>query len=392
MATPFIVILCAVFFTSILSGVLGMAGGMVLMGVLLWLLPVQQAMILHAVAQFFANGSRAFIHREHIVYRALAPYFLGMAAVLALAVVVSFIPDKRLVLFILGVMPFAAYAVPKKMALDFLKPLHGFICGALVTTAHVTAGVSGPLLDIFFQSQSMNRHQNVATKAFTQAASHVAKFIYFGFLLGAAGDAFAGITPLFCAAIVLMAVAGTALSRHILSRISDKQFYKITQVVLFIIGAVYLVQAATYDGARIKLYESEVVVMGADWSENIMPGWLLLPSQHAAGWPDAALFRDGKVRTALIAVGAEQEKRDLAALERVLMSRGIRPVFLLASDVAGRADEVMADNAVTLAKTDTAGCALERAIIEAVIANKNLRDIFDVPALAWRVKNSKDCK
>lgn len=45
-------IIFAVFGTSILSGILGMAGGMILMGVFAAVLPVQQAAILHAIAQF----------------------------------------------------------------------------------------------------------------------------------------------------------------------------------------------------------------------------------------------------------------------------------------------------------------------------------------------------
>jgi hypothetical protein len=43
--------------TSFISGIFGMAGGMVLMGILLLLLSVEQAMVIHGVAQFASNGS-----------------------------------------------------------------------------------------------------------------------------------------------------------------------------------------------------------------------------------------------------------------------------------------------------------------------------------------------
>ncbi len=42
--------------TALLSGVFGMAGGLILIGVLLTLFPVPQAMILHAVTQMASNG------------------------------------------------------------------------------------------------------------------------------------------------------------------------------------------------------------------------------------------------------------------------------------------------------------------------------------------------
>ena len=45
--------------TSFLSGIFGMIGGLVLMGVLLLFLPVPAAMTLHAITQMTANGWRA---------------------------------------------------------------------------------------------------------------------------------------------------------------------------------------------------------------------------------------------------------------------------------------------------------------------------------------------
>src|SRR5579864_2185124 len=43
-------------FTALLSGIFGMAGGLILIGVLLTLFPVPQAMVLHAVTQMASNG------------------------------------------------------------------------------------------------------------------------------------------------------------------------------------------------------------------------------------------------------------------------------------------------------------------------------------------------
>src|SRR5260370_26461227 len=46
-------------FTALLSGVFGMAGGLILVGVLLVVMPLPQAMVLHAAPQMAANGCRA---------------------------------------------------------------------------------------------------------------------------------------------------------------------------------------------------------------------------------------------------------------------------------------------------------------------------------------------
>ena len=55
--------------TSLLSGVFGMAGGLILVGVLLVVMPLPQAMVLHAVTQMASNGWRALLWRQHIVWK-----------------------------------------------------------------------------------------------------------------------------------------------------------------------------------------------------------------------------------------------------------------------------------------------------------------------------------
>lgn len=101
-----IIILISVLVTSFLSGILGMAGGMVLMGVLTWILPVQQAMMLHATSQFFSNCSRAVIHREHIHFRSLRFYIAGLACSLIVFSLVHFMPGKFAVFLMMGIGPF----------------------------------------------------------------------------------------------------------------------------------------------------------------------------------------------------------------------------------------------------------------------------------------------
>ncbi len=232
-----------VFLTSILSGILGMAGGMVLMGVLVWLLPVQQAMILHAIAQFFANGSRAFIHRSHIYKKTLLPYFAGMLTTFAIFAFVAFVPPKPLVFLLLGVGPFLSFMLPKNLKLDFTKPRQAYACGFITSGFQLTGGVSGPLLDMFFQTRALTRHQTVATKAFTQAVSHIMKFLYFGFWVSTFSVAAAGLPLWLCLGVIPMALCGSHVSKYILEKLTDTHFYKATQIALFVIGTVYLTRA-----------------------------------------------------------------------------------------------------------------------------------------------------
>ena len=76
-----ILVLLCVLLTSTLSGVVGMAGGMILMAFLVTVLPVASAMILHGTVQSIANGSRFWLLRKNMVWLVIPPYLLGTALV-----------------------------------------------------------------------------------------------------------------------------------------------------------------------------------------------------------------------------------------------------------------------------------------------------------------------
>src|SRR5256885_17191384 len=65
--------------TAFLSGLFGMAGGMILIGVLLMLMPLPTAMVLHAITQMASNGWRAFLWRAAISGGAGGRFLFGAA-------------------------------------------------------------------------------------------------------------------------------------------------------------------------------------------------------------------------------------------------------------------------------------------------------------------------
>ncbi len=224
--------------TSFISGILGMAGGMILMGVLLALLPLPAAMMLHGVVQLASNGWRALLLRREIDWRVTAGYACGTLVALALFVAARLVVDKATALLLLGLTPFAALALPQRWHLDVQRRGHAFACGLLCLALSLTAGLSGPVLDVFFVRSNMSRHAVVATKAVTQSLSHALKVIYFGGVM-ATGDA--GVPPWLAATLVLLAVAGTSLSRRVLERISDTSFRQWTRWAVLTMGLVYLI-------------------------------------------------------------------------------------------------------------------------------------------------------
>lgn len=60
------IILVAALFTSFVSSIFGMLGGLLLMAVLITLMSTGPAMVLHGLIQFASNGYRAFLNRKDI--------------------------------------------------------------------------------------------------------------------------------------------------------------------------------------------------------------------------------------------------------------------------------------------------------------------------------------
>ncbi|OXE36931.1 MAG: hypothetical protein CGW95_04695 [Phenylobacterium zucineum] len=241
-ATGLILTLLA-FLTSTLSGVFGMAGGLVLMGGLAFLMPVSAAFVTHGVLQLVANGWRAILHARHVrwgivAYYALAAVTAGMAVAL-----ITFTPSKMLLFLMLGLVPGLLWIPQAWLRLDAARPLHALTSGFLVTGLNLTAGVAGPLLDIFFVRTAMTRHAVVATKAATQVFSHLAKILVYGAPLFTAGARGLPTWPVFALAIPL-SMLGTAVGGRILDRMSDVNFKAWTRWIVTGVGVTYVIQAA----------------------------------------------------------------------------------------------------------------------------------------------------
>lgn len=156
--TPLLLgLLALVVTTSFIGGVFGMAGGMILMGVLLLYLPVPAAMVLHAVTQMSSNGWRALLWGKYIVWPILGRYMIGLAASLAIFALVRFVPDRALVLLLLGLSPFVVVVLPERFALQADRRGGAEICGLLCSALQFLSGVSGPSLDIFFVRTVLDR-------------------------------------------------------------------------------------------------------------------------------------------------------------------------------------------------------------------------------------------
>lgn len=228
------ILLVSVLLTSILSGILGMAGGMILMAILVSVVSVSAAMMIHGAVQATANGSRAWFLRTHIQWHILPAYGLGAALTLCAFWALTLVPDASVILIIVGLLPWLARLIPKLRGLDVCHRPTAFLCGAVVTSAQLFAGASGPLLDVFYLNSPLNRYQVIASKALTQTLGHLLKLVYYGLIIGVVD----GIPWWFYAIAMGAAVTGTRIGTRALERISDARFRQISSYVILFIAAV----------------------------------------------------------------------------------------------------------------------------------------------------------
>ena len=223
--------------TAFLSGLFGMAGGLILIGVLLTILPLPSAMVLHAITQMASNGWRAFLWRRISAGGRSFVYLIGCGLALGAWSLTRYVPDKPIALLMLGITPFMARMTPAGIKPNpdsvWQGSFYGFICMGLM----LMTGVSGPLMDTFFLGGKFGRKEVVATKATCQVASHFVKLIYFGGII----DQAASLDPVLAAVAVAASMLGTTLARRLLEAMSDAQFRTwanrlITTIACYYIG------------------------------------------------------------------------------------------------------------------------------------------------------------
>jgi uncharacterized membrane protein YfcA len=223
--------------TSFLSGIFGMAGGLILIGVLLTLMPLPAAMVLHAITQMASNGWRALLWRRHIRWRPVSVYLIGCAVALAIWSITRYVPEKPIALLLLGITPFMARLTPSSLRPNPDSVWQGTFYGTVCMGLMLMTGVSGPLMDTFFLGAKFDRRAIVATKATCQVASHFTKLIYFGGIISQA----ATLDPVLAAVAVAASMLGTTLARRILEAMTELQFRTWANRLITTVACYYIV-------------------------------------------------------------------------------------------------------------------------------------------------------
>ncbi|MCP3935980.1 MAG: sulfite exporter TauE/SafE family protein [Actinomycetia bacterium] len=227
-------IVVAALFTSALSAVAGMGGGLILLTIMLMFLEPAEAIPVHGAIQIASNSSRALRLRSNIDLTIVVRH----VALLVPAGLLGLIAADRLPAdagrAIIGVFALTAVWFPRvitpRPSGGF--PINGFIgVGAAQGFLNIPIGATGPMIAPFFRASLPQRHQFIATFATAQTIGHIVKV---GLFTSDGLDLSGHLTLI--AAAALAVVAGTMLGARMLDRISDEGFATLFKVTLTLIA------------------------------------------------------------------------------------------------------------------------------------------------------------
>ena len=221
-----VILIAAAFFSSIVSGMIGMAGGMLLLVIMSTFFTPATLIPLHGAVQLASNGSRSFYLRQHLNWSIIGIFaigtFLGAAAGSQMIVDIPE-PQYRMALgvFILLLTWMPKFNVEKKIKGKF------FWLGSATGFISLFAGATGPFLAPFFLRENLNKEQLVGTKAACQILTHTAKMIVFA----AIGFSFGPYWQLLLGMIIAV-FAGNYIGKMLLGKLKQDQFVWIFKFVI----------------------------------------------------------------------------------------------------------------------------------------------------------------
>jgi uncharacterized membrane protein YfcA len=223
--------------TGALSAVVGMAGGITLLALMLLFLDPMVAIPVHGAVQLVSNLSRTVAQRDHVRWPLLLRFgapllpaaFAGLALSQAVPRSVAEIGIGVFVLIFTWRPAWLRFGESRRGAADPGRRL--LAAGGVVGFFSTTVGATGPLMAPFFLRLGLDRRALIGTQAACQSLQHLAKIVVFG----AVGFAFRDwLLPL--AALATTAIAGTWVGTKLLHRVSEDDFRALYTGVLTVIA------------------------------------------------------------------------------------------------------------------------------------------------------------
>jgi uncharacterized membrane protein YfcA len=218
--------------TSMISAIVGMAGGIILLVLMTAFLPFQVVIPIHGIVQLVSNSFRSYLLRENIKWDIAIPIFLGLPfGVLISIYILKRIDDYTIPLILIVILIFYSIFKPKRLPPIIIAKKGFFLVGLIMGILSLLIGATGPFLAPFLLRPDLKKEEIVSTKAIAQMGAHLLKipsFLYLGFNYIE--------HSLLIGLLILGTFLGTRLGIYFLGKIQEKVFRFIYKSALFIAG------------------------------------------------------------------------------------------------------------------------------------------------------------
>ncbi len=229
----------AAFFTSALSAILGVAGGVTLMAVMLTTLPAAAVIPIHGVAQLVSNTSRFLLMIKSVEWPIFFRFLVGLIPASFIGVSLSGLLSEVGLKTVMATFILVSTWFPVGGLAKLLGSRQSFIgAGMLTGVVSMLVGAAGPMLAPFFLQTGLNREAMIATQAACQFFQHLIKIVLFGLILDFNYLEYSALLMF----LAIAAIVGTIAGRKFLqSKLNEEQFRKALKVVLTLIAIKILV-------------------------------------------------------------------------------------------------------------------------------------------------------
>lgn len=219
-----------VFLTSSLTATLGVGGGMLLIGIMPWFLPINSVVPLHAVVQFSSNISRALLNIYDIVWVLLKQYTWGaLLGIAAFGLIFIYFPLQWLSPLI-GV--YILISLWWKRFATVMKKLDAiWLVGFLQTGLGLFVGATGPLSTSALVRRLEDKNAIIASAAAFATLGCLLRLVFFM----NTGFDFLSHLPLIVM-VSIAAILGSYIGTLLRKYISNDRFVWVLKILLTIIA------------------------------------------------------------------------------------------------------------------------------------------------------------
>ena len=171
-----IILIVVSYFTSALTAVAGVGGGVFLIGVMASFFAPAIVIPIHAVVQLGSNAGRGALMRHDSDWRVASYFALGAVVGIAIAAKLFVALTTQTLQLLLGLFILFSIWTPKLKASSI--PLKAFpVVGAVATFCTMFVGATGPFIAAFLSPERLGRRGVVATAASCMITQHILKII-----------------------------------------------------------------------------------------------------------------------------------------------------------------------------------------------------------------------